>query len=77
MEILRRGNLPSEDTFDGKCIHCRTVVRFKRSEGKSSPDPRDMVFIGVDCPVCNRLIEVSLSQKNKKMLGLSDGYFDK
>lgn len=55
MEILHRGLRPSERTYRGRCVTCKTEVRFKQHEAKSSSDPREPGYY-VDCPVCNNWI---------------------
>lgn len=55
MEILARGNPPSEPTYDATCEDCETVVRFKESEGVIDDSP-DGVYISVVCPVCRKTI---------------------
>lgn len=60
MEILFKGIPPSEKDYTGECYYCKTRVRFKAKEGKTTYDQRDGNFITVLCPVCSRPINVNL-----------------
>lgn len=68
MRIIRQGKLPSEDLFEGTCIHCKTMVEFKRSEARSSPDPREPNLISVTCPLCQG--EIFVNSNKPKGSGL-------
>lgn len=59
MEIIKRGERPEDKVYDGKCTHCKTEVRFKASEARSSHYPRDGALLVVTCPVCDRDIYVN------------------
>lgn len=54
IEILHRGNAPSEFFWEGTCNTCSTKIECKASDGdrKSSRDQRDPDWIEVKCPVC-------------------------
>lgn len=60
MEIIERGTPPEEKVYEGRCMNCKTKVRFKRSEGKVTFDQRDGNFVTVKCPVCRHAINVYL-----------------
>lgn len=62
MEILHRGTPPSEREYKASCYNCRTVVKFKQSEGKITHDQRDGSYVSVSCPVCAGNINISTSQ---------------
>ena len=60
MEILFRGTPPEEKEYTGECYYCKTKVKFKAKEGKTTYDQRDGNFISISCPVCNKPITVSV-----------------
>lgn len=57
-EILKRGVLPKDKTFDLTCRKCNSEIRFKGSEAASSiTDPRDgKRTLFFKCPVCDNQI---------------------
>ena len=57
MDIIKLGSLPGEHEYEGKCYHCSTEVRFKRSES-SYVCHRNEEYVQVDCPLCKRVISV-------------------
>lgn len=61
MEIIEEGRLPEDKVYEGRCYHCNTRARFKRSEGKLVYDQRDGDYVEVKCPLpgCNHTIKVS------------------
>lgn len=54
MEVLSRGIPPSEFEYVGNCSHCKSVVKFKRSEAREAGDQRDGHYLETMqlCPVC-------------------------
>lgn len=56
VEIIKKGSLPSEDTFVSICNHCKTIFRFKRGEARISFDQRDGDTLVIKCPVCERFV---------------------
>lgn len=54
MEILSRGKLPSEKSYDWTCRDCKSVIRSKVSDGEIIYDLRDGDCCKTKCPVCNR-----------------------
>ena len=60
MEILKEGKNPSDKKYEGECHTCETLVSFKRSEAKYTPDQRDGDFLTVECPVCGDKIHTSI-----------------
>jgi hypothetical protein len=58
MEILKRGEDPKEKKYDGKCMNCKTEVRFAASEAAESMD-RNIGLLSVCCPVCKHSIVVT------------------
>lgn len=56
MEILKRGTLPEDKTYEATCDFCKTEVRFKRVEAKSVPNTRNENILEIECPVCHRKI---------------------
>jgi hypothetical protein len=54
VEIIKRGQPPSEKRYEGTCHTCGTVVSFKAAEAEELHDPRDhSVTYKVVCPVCS------------------------
>lgn len=62
IEVIRRGNLPENDQFDVKCNHCKSEIRFLRSDARLTSDQRDGDFLKVDCPVCNHAVHVAANK---------------
>jgi RNase P subunit RPR2 len=58
MEILSRGQLPEDKTYEGSCHNCHTHVRFKKREAEYIDDQRDGDCVKVNCPVCGHAIYV-------------------
>lgn len=56
VEIIERGQLPSETVYDATCGNCRTKIRFKRGDAKYFFDQRDGDFLSIACPVCSFVI---------------------
>jgi hypothetical protein len=53
VEIISRGVLPSEKTYETTCPNCGTWLRLNRGEDKFTSDNRDGDFLTISCPVCN------------------------
>jgi hypothetical protein len=66
MEIVKRGNPPSERLYEGACWACNTVIRFQRGEAKYSSDQLDGDFLSMPCPVCHGSIHVGVSKYIKE-----------
>lgn len=62
MEIIKRGKIPEEKEAEGTCHNCGTVIRAKRSEGKTIYDQRDGDYVRLACPVCTQTITITLSK---------------
>jgi len=56
MEVIYRGEIPPEPTYQGTCSRCKSIIRAKMNE--LSPKSRglnEIEYAGV-CPVCfNRI----------------------
>jgi len=52
MNILKKGTIPEELFYYGKCYNCHTEVEFKQKEAKLTATPRDGDLLSVNCPVC-------------------------
>lgn len=52
VEIITRGQIPGERVHTCTCQTCKTVFRFKESEGEYSSDQRDGDAVKIACPVC-------------------------
>lgn len=59
MEILKRGKLPEDKTYEARCNHCKTEIRFQQREGHITHDQRDGDFITVNCPVCGNKVHTA------------------
>jgi hypothetical protein len=60
MEILKRGQLPTDKTFETMCFDCKTELRFQQKEGNVTYDFRDGDFVTVECPVCKKPVTCAL-----------------
>ena len=60
MEILERGQLPSEKEYICTCRICKTKFKFKQSEGRVNYDQRDGNYIEVKCPICANRVTTDL-----------------
>jgi len=58
MEIIKRGQVPEEKTYEATCRRRSTDVRFPQQEAKRTFDQRDGDFLTVKCPVCGHDINV-------------------
>lgn len=61
MEIVKRGIPPKERVYEATCRECRSILRFKQSEGEITYD-REGTFITITCPVCNTLVHKDLKK---------------
>lgn len=54
MEIIKRGNVPSERIWQGTCRACKSIVRAKQSELTNIRDEQreNTQFSWEVCPVC-------------------------
>lgn len=59
IEITKRGMLPKEIVYDGKCNHCKTEFRFSEDEGEVVYDQRDGDYVKIDCPLCTYTVNVA------------------
>lgn len=60
MEIIFRGKPPGEKVINSTCSNCKTVFRYKESEGKITYDQRDGNFISIACPVCGNAVNTDM-----------------
>lgn len=67
MEILFRGQLPSERLYTGECSNCSTRIKFKESEASYSGTPSDP-YPYVACPVCKHTNIVGRSVRERRMV---------
>ena len=58
VEIIKRGTLPDEKTYETECRHCRTFFRFERREAHFVTDQREGDAVTIACPVCTTLVWV-------------------
>lgn len=69
VEVVERGETPEEvanRTYEVKCRHCKSWLKFKRADAVKVPDePHEgqraapMRLISVECPVCKRQVVVT------------------
>jgi hypothetical protein len=61
MEILHKGELPSEKQYTARCTSCRTQFRFKKGEAQYHCDPRDGDYLSIRCPLpgCTNTVTVA------------------
>ena len=76
MEIIEQGKLPEEQKYQVRCKNCKTLFRFKRSEGKYISDQRDGDSIEVKCPLCNEKCYAD-AHKDKVMPVRAEAYYNK
>jgi phage FluMu protein Com len=55
VEVLVRGKIPEEKDVEAQCSHCKSMLRFKASEGERSFH-RNESYLSVKCPVCARVV---------------------
>lgn len=53
MRVIKQGVDPESIPIQAECMHCKTVVEFKKPEARQSLDRNQLLLI-VKCPVCNR-----------------------
>lgn len=51
MHIIFRGTPPSERTYRGTCVQCKTVVEFLAGEARIEHERCETLHL-VECPVC-------------------------
>lgn len=61
MEIIKKGTPPEEKIYEAECSKCKSVLRFKQSEGKITYDQRDGNLITVKCPVCGESVHKNIA----------------
>lgn len=54
--ITKRGQLPEDVVYVGKCHYCKTEMTWKGADGKVSYDQRDGDSNSVECPLCKRQV---------------------
>ncbi len=54
MDIIKRGQIPSETKAEWTCKTCKSEIRSKKSEGTLYHDQRDGDYVKCRCPVCAR-----------------------
>lgn len=60
MKIIEKGRRDSEEVYQGLCLGCDTKVEFRRKEAKIFADSRNDTYLTVECPVCAKIIYVTL-----------------
>lgn len=56
IEVIKRGNPPSEAIYDRTCDSCHSQLRFRRGDARMSYDQRDGDAVVIDCPVCGKQV---------------------
>lgn len=64
MNVIKRGQLPQETTYNTTCGNCHSEIEFQESEGKVTYDQRDGNYVTVNCPVCQERIHCALKRPN-------------
>jgi hypothetical protein len=64
IEVVRRGKAPEDVVYKADCYTCKSVLKFKREDGKITYDQRDGDFLTIECPVCEKHVSVDLHSKN-------------
>jgi len=74
VEIIRKGQLPSEKVYEASCGHCHTRFRFKQGEADYNSDPRDGDYLSIRCPLdgCGHLVTMGLTRQH-----VSTDYWDR
>ena len=62
VRIIKLGNIPPEQEKYKKCKNCETEFAYKKSDIKFDLDYEQYVV----CPLCNRMILVSIFDKKVK-----------
>lgn len=63
MEIIRKGQKPSEQKLQATCRNCSTVFAFRRGEANECSD-RDGPCVQIKCPVCNDYCYINPTAKS-------------
>lgn len=67
MRILKKGTVPGEIAYQGKCSTCTTEVECKRSECKVYSDQREAEsYYSYVCPVCKTSIPMKSTGQEYK-----------
>ena len=58
VNILHRGTLPQDRTYQANCSRCRTSFEFSGSDGKFMFDRNENVVV-IKCPVCKTTVSAN------------------
>lgn len=64
MEIIKMGKLPKDKSYKGKCHVCKTIFKFKASEGEYFSNQRDGSGFEVICPLCKQALYIYPAEIN-------------
>lgn len=54
IEVLNRGQPPSDRVFEGMCTNCRSTLRCTRADVREfQTNQRDGDYGHIECPVCH------------------------
>lgn len=56
MEIIKKGKLPEDEVYYGKCYYCKTEMKSFRKELKFQSDFRDGDYYYHSCPLCGKTV---------------------
>jgi RNase P subunit RPR2 len=56
VEVVRRGQVPSERIHEVTCRNCNSDLRFRESVAHRVFDQRDGDYFEVPCPVCGATV---------------------
>jgi hypothetical protein len=76
MEIIQQWQPEPEKTYTVTCWGCKTIYRFKESEGQITYDQRGGDFITIACPVCEKKVAIltgTWGGEKVSPFGLDDG----
>ncbi len=59
VEVLRRGALPSDKTYEATCRNCESLFRFARKDARMQYDQKDGDYLCIACPVCGAAVAVT------------------
>lgn len=62
MEIIKKGKLPEEKTYECVCSYCKTEFRFQRKEAEFVYDQRDGNALTIKCPLCKSQVWMAVKE---------------
>jgi endogenous inhibitor of DNA gyrase (YacG/DUF329 family) len=56
VDILERGEVPEDKVFTVTCSYCKSVLKMRQDEVRSTESKGGGVTLHVDCPICAKPI---------------------